>query len=100
MTGALGLSGNDTLPREDNIVFAQEKQIRSFRADPFLEGNKCAKKETRSHESYPPCEKWRKMYQVYSVHLSSAFLFLNKLSLEKKFIRKIERLNVKRRRSR
>ena len=33
-------------------------------------------------------------------HLSSAFLFFNKLSLEKKFIRKVERLNVKQRRSR
>ena len=32
-------------------------------------------------------------------HLSSAFLFFNKLSLEKNFIRKVERLDVKQRRS-
>ena len=33
-------------------------------------------------------------------HLSSLLFFFNKLSLEKKFIRKVERLNVKQRRSR
>ena len=32
--------------------------------------------------------------------LSSAWFFFNKLSLDKKFIRKVERLNVKQRRSR
>ena len=38
-----------------------------FRVDLFTEGNWCKGKQTGSHKSFLPCQKWCKIYQVYLI---------------------------------
>ena len=59
------------LPSE-NGVYSKRKEFAPmgskffhFKVDPFLEGVLHTGKQTGSHESFLPCQKWWKMYQIY-----------------------------------
>ena len=46
-----------------NIFAHRGNKIIFFKADPFSDGSLSA--EEKSHQSYPPCKNWRKLFRVH-----------------------------------